>query len=88
MMVGQASPVLLHLSHGEVDAALVYVTDVTAAGEEVEGIEVPEADQAINKYPISLLADAADADLAQAFIDFVSSADGLKVFTDAGFGTP
>lgn len=79
---------LTKVSLGEVDAALVYVTDVTAAGEEVEGIEVPEADQAINKYPISLLADAADADLAQAFIDFVSSADGLKVFTDAGFGTP
>jgi molybdate transport system substrate-binding protein len=27
---------------GEVDAALVYTTDVTAAGDAVEGIAVPE----------------------------------------------
>jgi len=79
---------LTKVALGEVDAALVYVTDVKAAGDEVEGIEVPEAAEAVNAYPISLLTDAADADLAQAFIDFVSSAEGLEVFTDAGFGTP
>jgi molybdate transport system substrate-binding protein len=79
---------LTKVSLGEVDAALVYVTDVQAAGDEVEGIEVPEAADVVNTYPISLLTDAADADLAQAFIDFVSSAEGLEVFSDAGFGTP
>ena len=79
---------LTKVALGEVDAALVYVTDVKAAGDDVEGIEVPEAADVVNKYPISLLADAADADLAQAFIDFVSSAEGLEVFSDAGFGTP
>ncbi len=79
---------LTKVSLGEVDAALVYVTDVKAAGDDVEGLEVPEAAEVVNRYPISLLADAADADLAQAFIDFVSSPDGLTVFADAGFGTP
>lgn len=79
---------LTKVALGEVDAALVYVTDVKAAGDEVEGIEVPEAADVVNAYPISLLTDAADADLAQAFIDFVSSAEALEVFTDAGFGTP
>src|SRR3954454_10701865 len=37
---------------GEVDAALVYATDVQAAGSDVEGIEFPEAEQAVNEYPI------------------------------------
>jgi molybdate transport system substrate-binding protein len=79
---------LTKVSLGEVDAALVYVTDVQAAGGDVEGIEVPEAQQVVNRYPISLLTDAGVPDAAQAFIDFVSSADGVKVFTDAGFGAP
>jgi molybdate transport system substrate-binding protein len=79
---------LTKVSLGEVDAALVYVTDVQAAGGDVEGIEVPEAQQVVNRYPISLLTDAGVPDAAQAFIDFVSSAAGIRVFTDAGFGTP
>jgi len=79
---------LTKVALGEVDAALVYVTDVIAAGDDVEGIEVPGAERAINRYPISLLADAPNPEAAQAFIDFVASADGIRVFTDAGFGTP
>ena len=70
------------------DAALVYRTDVIAAGDEVEGIEVPEAADVVNRYPISLLTDAPNTEVAQAFIDFVRSAEGIQVFTDAGFGTP
>ncbi|MCW2583040.1 MAG: Molybdate-binding protein, partial [Klenkia sp.] len=36
---------------GEVDAALVYRTDVRAAGDAVEGFEFPEAADAVNGYP-------------------------------------
>lgn len=79
---------LTKVALGEVDAALVYVTDVLAAGGAVEGIPVPEAARVVNRYPISRLTDAPNAEAAQAFIDFVSSADGIQVFTDAGFGTP
>lgn len=79
---------LTKVSLGEVDAALVYVTDVKAAGAKVEGIEVPEAAQVLNRYPISLLTDAGDAGAAQAFVDYVGSESAIQVFTDAGFGTP
>jgi molybdate transport system substrate-binding protein len=79
---------LTKVALGEVDAALVYVTDVIAAGNDVEGIEVPEAAEVVNRYPISLLAEAPNARAAQAFLDYLTSADGLAVFTDAGFGTP
>lgn len=78
---------LTKVALGEVDAALVYVTDVIAADGDVVGIAVPEAAGVVNRYPISLLTDAVDPGLAQAFIDFVGSADGLQVFADAGFAT-
>jgi len=79
---------LTKVSLGEVDASLVYVTDVIAAGDDVVGIEIPEASEVVNRYPISLLTAAPNPDAAQAFLDFVSSDDGIAVFTDAGFGTP
>lgn len=72
---------------GEVDAALVYRTDVRAAADTVEGINFPESGDAINDYPIVLLADAPNAEAAQAFLDYVLSEVGLQVLADAGFET-
>jgi molybdate transport system substrate-binding protein len=73
---------------GEVDAALVYRTDVKSAGDEVEGIEFPEADRAVNDYPITALAKAPNAAGAKAFVDFVLSAKGRAVLDEAGFAAP
>lgn len=73
---------------GEVDAALVYRTDVIAAGDTVEGMEFPEAGQAVNDYPIVTLAAAPNAETAQAFVDYVLSQDGQQVLADAGFDGP
>lgn len=79
---------LTKVALGEVDAALVYVTDVIAADDAVEGIEIPEAARATNRYPIAVLAEAPHPEAARAFVDFVRSAPALRVFADAGFGTP
>ncbi|WP_049797467.1 molybdate ABC transporter substrate-binding protein [Kribbella flavida] len=73
---------------GEVDAALVYRTDVLAAKDKVEGIEFPEAAQAVNDYPIATLTTAPNAEGAQAFVDFVLSPAGKKVLAEAGFDVP
>lgn len=73
---------------GEVDAALVYRTDVIVAGDAVEGIDFPEADQAINDYPIVALAGAPNPAGAQAFVDYVLSPDGQRVLSAAGFDSP
>ncbi|MEU1179192.1 molybdate ABC transporter substrate-binding protein [Streptomyces sp. NPDC005820] len=72
----------------EADAAVVYKTDVHAAGDKVEGVEFPESADAINDYPIALLKDAPNAEAAKAFIALVRSADGQKVLTEAGFLQP
>ncbi|MEU5768157.1 molybdate ABC transporter substrate-binding protein [Streptomyces asoensis] len=72
----------------EADAALVYKTDVHAAGDKVEGVEFPESAEAVNDYPIVQLKDAPNADAAKAFIALVRSAEGQKVLTGAGFLQP
>ncbi|MDA0564305.1 molybdate ABC transporter substrate-binding protein [Streptomonospora sp. S1-112] len=69
---------------GEVDAALVYRTDVLA-GDAVEGIPFDEAAGAANDYPIAVLAEAPHPGLARDWVDWVCSADAQRVFRDAGF---
>ncbi|MGZ4647565.1 MAG: molybdate ABC transporter substrate-binding protein [Blastococcus sp.] len=70
---------------GEVDAALVYATDVQAAGSKVQGIPFPEAEQAVNRYPICALKAAPNAAAARAFVALVRSADGQAALKAAGF---
>jgi molybdate transport system substrate-binding protein len=80
--------VLTKVEVDEVDAGMVYKTDVLAAGSKVKGIDFPEASKAVGKYPIALLKASTNSAAAQAFIDYVLSPAGIKVLTDAGFGTP
>ncbi|KQW12550.1 molybdate ABC transporter substrate-binding protein [Streptomyces sp. Root369] len=72
----------------EADAAVVYKTDVHAAGDKVGGVEFPESADAVNDYPITLLKDAEHTGTAKAFIALVRSAEGQKVLTEAGFLKP
>jgi molybdate transport system substrate-binding protein len=72
----------------EVDAALVYHTDVLSAGDQVDGIEIPEAQQAINVYPIATLKDSKNPALAQVFMDYVLSPECRAVLAKAGFAQP
>jgi molybdate transport system substrate-binding protein len=71
---------------GEVDAALVYATDVIASAGKVTGIDFPEAGLAVNDYPIATLAGAPDA--ARRFVDLVLSRQGRDVLVKAGFEVP
>ncbi|MCY7413325.1 MAG: molybdate ABC transporter substrate-binding protein [Salinibacterium sp.] len=90
--------VLTKIELGEVDAGLVYKTDVIAAGDAVEGIELPGAAAAIGRYPIVQLVDSANLGAANpgamnpaaaaAFITFVLSPTGQRILKDAGFGAP
>jgi molybdate transport system substrate-binding protein len=80
--------VLQKISSDEVDAGLVYRTDVIAAADTVDGIEFPHAQQAINSYPIAALRDSKSPAQAQAFVDYVLSAEGQAVLERAGFAKP
>jgi molybdate transport system substrate-binding protein len=80
--------VLAKVTSGEADAGVVYVTDVRAAGDDVQGVTFPESSEAVNTYPIVALKDAADADLAQQFVDLVLSDTGQGILEEAGFAQP
>ncbi|GAA1289204.1 molybdate ABC transporter substrate-binding protein [Pseudonocardia aurantiaca] len=73
---------------GNADAGLVYVTDVMAAGGTVQGISFPEAQQAVTNYPIAVVKNAPQPDLAQQFVAMVTGETGQKTLQAAGFGTP
>jgi molybdate transport system substrate-binding protein len=72
----------------EADAAVVYRTDVKAAGDKVEGVEFPESAKAVNDYPIVSLKHAENGTGAKAFIALVKSAEGQKVLSTSGFLSP
>lgn len=78
---------LTRVALGEVDAALVYRTDA-AASSDVEGVEFPESAAYSNEYPISVLADAPNPTLAEAFVAYVLSPTGAAALRAAGFGEP
>jgi molybdate transport system substrate-binding protein len=79
--------VLAKVTSGEADAGLVYVTDVKAAGDQVEGITFPESGSVVNTYPIAPVQGTDQADLAQEFVELVLGDTGQKILGDAGFGT-
>ena len=80
--------VLTKVQLGEVDAGVVYVTDVLAAGDKVKGVEIPDTQNASTSYPIAALEGSEHAKEASEFVDLVLSADGAKVLEEAGFAKP
>jgi molybdate transport system substrate-binding protein len=80
--------VLTKVQLGEVDAGMVYVTDVKAAGEKVKGVEISDDVNASTDYPIAALTKSGNAAVASAFVDLVLSPAGQGVLTAAGFQAP
>ena len=78
--------VVTKVSAGEADAGIVYQTDVTAAGDNAEGVEIPAAINVVAEYPIVVTKDAPNAEAAQAFVDFVLSEPGQTILGAYGFG--
>jgi molybdate transport system substrate-binding protein len=79
---------LQKVANDEVDAALVYKTDVLSAGDKVDGIKFPEAQDAINTYPIATLKESKNPAVGKAFVDYVLSPEGQAVLAKAGFAKP
>lgn len=79
---------LTKVAAGELDAGIVYVTDVAAAGEQVEAIDFAAADRVLAHYPIAPIRDGANPSGAAAFIEFVLSPEGQAILIEHGFGTP
>lgn len=81
---GVVGPVTL----GEADAGIVYASDVKAAGDNAEGVAVPEDENVTAEYPIGLVKDGGNPQVGRAFIEFVLSDRGQEILTDYGFLSP
>jgi molybdate transport system substrate-binding protein len=82
---------LAKVESGDLDAGIVYVTDVRAAGDRVEGIEIPDEDNVVAEYPIAALAGSSgssESEVAEAFVEFVLSDRGQEILRSFGFGPP
>ena len=80
--------VVTKVSLGEADAGIVYVTDITAGGAKVEGVDIPREQSVLATYPIATVKASRAPDEAQAFMDLVLSAEGQQVLKQYGFLPP
>jgi len=80
--------VLSKVTTGEVDAGVVYKTDLLAAGDEVYEVEIPQGISVTTEYLIATLTEAPELDVAQEFVNLVTSSEGQSLLTEAGFELP
>lgn len=73
---------------GEVDAGIVYVTDAAAAKDDVDAVPIPEDRNVVAAYPIAALRTGGSATTGEAFVAFVTSAEGQAVLRRFGFAGP
>jgi molybdate transport system substrate-binding protein len=80
--------VVTKVALGEADAGIVYVTDVTAGGDKVEGVAIPKDQNVTATYPIATVKAGKAPEAAQAFMDLVLSDQGQQVLKRYGFLPP
>ncbi|MGH8947638.1 MAG: molybdate ABC transporter substrate-binding protein [Acidimicrobiia bacterium] len=80
---------LTKIENDELDAGIVYVTDVLSSPPgEVDGVDIPADVNVVAEYPIAVLANAPNPDAAAGWVDFVLSDDGQAILTTYGFTSP
>ncbi|RST09552.1 molybdate ABC transporter substrate-binding protein [Streptomyces sp. WAC05374] len=80
--------VLSKLELGEADAGLVYKTDAASAPGKVDAVDIPDAQNAIARYPAAVLKQSGNTEAAAAFVAWLSSPEAQKILRDAGFQQP
>lgn len=73
---------------GQADAGVVYVSDAKASGSKIDTMGIPKADQVKNEYLVAVVRTSKDPTLAAQFVALVTSSEGRKVLSEAGYGLP
>jgi molybdate transport system substrate-binding protein len=73
------------VTSGEADAAIVYSTDVQAAGTQAQGVAIPPDQNAVVDYPIAIVKGAKNHNAAAAFVDAITKGSGQKALQARGF---
>ncbi|MDT8342083.1 MAG: molybdate ABC transporter substrate-binding protein [Longimicrobiales bacterium] len=78
---------LTRLELGELDAGIVYATDVLASAE-VEAVPLEPGQGAETAYPAAVVRDAPDPEAARAFVAFLLSPPARAILARYGFSPP
>ena len=84
----EVASALTKVELGEVDAALVYHSDILGADGKVDGVVFSTASDAVNSYPIDVLKGSTNPTAAAAFEAFILSSSSEQVLLAAGFQAP
>jgi molybdate transport system substrate-binding protein len=79
---------LTKVAAGELDAGLVYVTDVAAADDLVEGIEIPAEHNVEAMYSIATPSSTPNLTGGLAFVELVLADQGQAILAGFGFAAP
>jgi len=80
--------VLTKVIADEVDAGLVYVTDVLSAGGVVTGVDIPAEDNITTTYQAAVVRDTGASEAATLFVEFLTTDEAQAILAAAGFGAP
>ncbi|MFD7511430.1 molybdate ABC transporter substrate-binding protein [Streptomyces sp. NPDC059853] len=72
----------------EADAGLVYATDAASAGDEVDTVPIPAAQNVVAEYPAAVLNSTGHPDEAAAFVSWLGTGPARDLLAEAGFVTP
>lgn len=81
---GDVRALLTKIEAGELDAGVVYATDI--AGANVRAIDFPPDAQPTNPYMIATLTEAPAPSAAADFVAFVTGSAGQAILAEHGFG--
>lgn len=82
----KVTSVVTKILAGEVDAAIIYRTDIVAHSKSLRGIAFANAGAATTRYLIGPVSRSAHPALAKAFVNLVRSVKGMNLLYRAGFG--
>ena len=76
---------LAYVGFGEVDLGIVYQTDAAISGKVRIVYQFPDSSHSPIVYPAAVLRNTGHKDLAQAFLDYLQSAEVAAIFEKYGF---
>ncbi|HEY7704082.1 MAG TPA: molybdate ABC transporter substrate-binding protein [Acidimicrobiia bacterium] len=79
---------LTKVESGELDAGIVYVTDVLSTDGGVLGVDIPAEYNVVAQYPIAVLTEAPNPAAAAAFVEYVLPSPGQVILSRYGFESP
>lgn len=80
--------VVTKVALGEADVGISYATDVAAAGDDVDGVEIPPEHNPLARYPIVATTAGSNDAGGRAFTELVLGETGRRLLADHGFGVP